>query len=52
MQDAESHMDLTLKENMTRGTGLAAMKDDLNKSYNATEKMQPGNNEQFYDPKD
>ena len=36
----------------TRGTDLAAMKDDMAKSYNATEKMAAVEEEQLYDPAD
>mgnify|MGYP000865727910 CR=1 FL=1 len=36
----------------TRGAGLAGMKDDLQKSYNATEKLGNEDEEKFYDPND
>ena len=43
----------SIKEHTTKqtmGAGLAGMKDDLQKSYNATEKLGAVDEEKFYDP--
>ena len=52
-QEEDHDEDQSIKEHTTKqtmGAGLAGIKDDLQRSYNATEKMGMADEEKFYDP--